>query len=76
MDAHEIYFPVGADIKTVNDYEFFPGDTANFINVGDLIFMDYSFYIAKNDSVVFSHFAPYYRVDISKQNPEKNICIR
>ncbi len=71
MDAHEIYFPVGADIKTVNDYEFFPGDTANFINVGDLIFMDYSFYIAKNDSVVFSHFAPYYRVDISKQNPEK-----
>jgi hypothetical protein len=71
MDAHEIYFPIGADIKTVNDFEFFPGDTANFINVGDLIFMDYSFYIAKNDSVVFSHFAPYYKVDISKQNPEK-----
>lgn len=71
MDAHEIYFPVGADVKTVNDYEFFPGDTANFINVGDLIYMDYNFYIAKNDSIVFSHFAPYYRVDISKQNPEK-----
>jgi len=71
IDAHEIYFPVGADIKTINDFEFFPGDTTNFINVGDLIFMDYSFYIAKNDSVVFSHFAPYYKVDISKQNPEK-----
>lgn len=71
IDAHENYFPIGADIKTVNDFEFFPGDTANFINVGDLIYMDYSFYIAKNDSVVFGHFAPYYKVDISKQNPEK-----
>ena len=71
MDAHEIYFPVGADIKTVNDYEFFPGDTANFINVGDRIYMDYGSYIARNDSSVFGYFSPLYGVDISKQNPLK-----
>ena len=71
MDAHEIYYPSSADIKTVNDFEFFPGDTANFVNVGDLIYMDYGSYIARNDSVVFGYFSPFYRVDISKQNPLK-----
>ena len=71
MDAHEIYFPVGADVKTVNDFEFFPGDTSNFMNVGDRIYMDYGSYIARNDSSVFGYFSPLYGVDISKQNPLK-----
>ena len=71
MDAHEIYFPIGADIKTVNDFEFFPGDTTNFMNVGDRIYMDYGSYIARNDNSVFGYFSPLYGVDISKQNPIK-----
>ncbi len=71
MDAHSIIYPVGADIKTVNDFEFFPGDTVNFINVGDRIFMDYGSYIARNDSLVFGFHSPLYGVDISKQNPLK-----
>jgi hypothetical protein len=71
MEAHEIYYPIGADIKTVVDFEFFPGDTANFMNIGDIIFMDYGSYIAKNDSLVFGHFSPFDRVDISKQDPQK-----
>ena len=71
IDAHSIIYQVGADIKSVNDFEFFPGDTTAFINVGDLIYVDYGSYIAKNDSTVFGYFSPFYRVDISKQNPLK-----
>jgi hypothetical protein len=71
MEAHSIIYPIGADIKSVQDFEFFPGDTANFMNIGDQIYMDYGSYIAKNDSSVFGYFSPFYGVDISKQNPLK-----
>ncbi|MBK7630852.1 MAG: hypothetical protein IPJ23_09120 [Ignavibacteriales bacterium] len=56
IDAHSIIYPVGADIKSVADFEFFPGDTSNFINVGDLIYVDYGSYIARIDSLVFGFY--------------------
>ena len=39
--------------------------------LGELIYMDYGSYIARNDSVVFGYFSKLHRVDISKQNPNK-----
>ena len=71
MDAHSIIYQVGADIKSVTDFEFFPGDTANFMNVGDQIYMDYGSYVARKDSIVFGYYSPFLKVDISKQNPQK-----
>lgn len=71
MDAHSIIYPIGADIKSVRDFEYFPNDTINFINSGDRIFLDYSSYISRNDSSVFSHYSSIEKVDISKQNPLK-----
>ncbi|MBK7228837.1 MAG: hypothetical protein IPH97_08220 [Ignavibacteriales bacterium] len=53
MDAHSILYPSGTDIKSIWDFEFFQNDTSNFINIGDLIYVDYGSYIAKNDSVSF-----------------------
>ncbi|MFZ1279412.1 MAG: T9SS type A sorting domain-containing protein [Ignavibacteriaceae bacterium] len=71
MDAHSILYPSGTDIKSIWDFEFFPNDTSNFIDIGDLIYVDYGSYIAKNDSVVFGYFSPFYKIDISKQNQQK-----
>jgi hypothetical protein len=71
MDAHSIIYPIGADIKSVRDFEYFPNDTINFINSGDRIFLDYSSYISRNDSSVFSHYSSIEKVDISKKNPLK-----
>jgi hypothetical protein len=71
MDAHSIIYQVGSDIKSVTDFEFFPGDTENFMNVGDQIYMDYGSYVARNDAIVFGYYSPFLKVDISKQNPQK-----
>jgi len=74
MDAHSILYPSGTDIKSIWDFEFFPNDTSNFIDIGDLIYVDYGSYIAKNDSVVFGYFSPFYKIDISKQN-QQNVFV-
>ena len=72
MDAHSIIYPVGADIKSVTDFEFFAGDTSNFINVGDLIYMDYDSYIARNDiSCLWIIIHRFIESIYSKQNPQK-----
>lgn len=71
IDAHSIIYPAGADIKSIWDFKFFPNDTLNFMNIGDLIYVDYGSYIARNDSLVFGYYSPLYKVDISKQNPLK-----
>ncbi|HZW38476.1 MAG TPA: T9SS type A sorting domain-containing protein [Ignavibacteriaceae bacterium] len=67
--AHNID-PMG-NAKGVNDFEFFPGDTSNFINVGSIIYPDSHGYISRNDSQVTGTMVAYDKVDISKQNPNK-----
>ena len=57
--------------KLVFDFEFFPDDVNNFMNVGieyDSVNLSY---IARNDSIVFSSSEFFERVDISKQDPQK-----
>ncbi|HMN26375.1 MAG TPA: hypothetical protein PKE38_17845, partial [Ignavibacteriaceae bacterium] len=60
----------GLPSRTVADYEFFPNDTANFVSVGKWG-MNINFYIARNDIDVCYPPPVVYRVDISKQNPQK-----
>ena len=56
--------------KTIEDYEFFPNDVNNFINVGFIFDTVAVGYAARNDTMLFN--APIiYSVDISKQNPLK-----
>ena len=64
-------FPGGELAKAVWDFEFFPNDVDNFMNVGYEINPDNHAYIARNDSIVFGGFEGYWKVDISKQNPLK-----
>lgn len=64
-------YPSGALAKAVNDFEFFPSDEINFMNVGYEINPDNHSYIARNDSIVFGGFSSFERVDISRQNPLK-----
>lgn len=52
--------------KSVNDYEFFPNDTSNFINVGATFGIDILGYAARNDTINFTNFL-IFQVDISKQ---------
>ncbi len=70
MDAYYSNFPGGEMAKSVLDFEFFPGDDTNFMNVGLTIYPDHHYYIARNDTTVLSDF-PAERVDISKQDPLK-----
>lgn len=69
IDAYDI--PDMGIAKGVNDFEFFPGDTSNNINVGYVIYPDNHGYIARNDSVTMGGMTTFTRVDISKQNPNK-----
>ncbi len=65
MDAHS-----GIGGKSISDYEFFPNDTANFMDVGEFG-SNINFYIARNDMDVVNPPPVVYWVDISKQNPQK-----
>jgi hypothetical protein len=69
MAAYYNSYPGGTDAKSVEDFEFFPGDANNFMNVGIRIYPDNHSYIARNDSIVFGGFGGLTNVDISKQRP-------
>lgn len=56
--------------KSVIDYEFFPNDINNFVNVGLTINMDALGYAARNDTITFTDWA-FFIVDISKQHPHQ-----
>ena len=63
--------PFGTMGKAINDYEFFPNDSVNFMNVGNEINIDFWGTIYRNDSLSFSIPFDMVKVDISKQNPQK-----
>ena len=52
MDAYSnSNYPSGEIAKSVLDYEFFPNDENNFMNVGYEINPDNHSYIARNDTM-------------------------
>lgn len=63
--------PSGDEGVANNDFEFFPNDTINFINVGNEFNVNFLGTIKRNNTLTFS--APYdmIKVDISKQNPQR-----
>ncbi len=71
IQAYYINYPSGEIAKAVLDFEFFPANANNFMNVGYEINPDNHGYIARNDTIVFGGFDEYIRVDISKQDPQK-----
>jgi len=71
IQAYYNTFPGGDLAKAVNDFEFFPNDENNFMNVGYEINPDNHSYIARNDSIVYGEIEGFERVDISKQDPQK-----
>ena len=71
IQAYYINHPSGEIAKAVWDFEFFPVDENNFMNVGFEINPDNHSYIARNDSIVFGGVYGFIKVDISKQNPLK-----
>ncbi|HCY74724.1 MAG TPA: hypothetical protein DHV28_02295 [Ignavibacteriales bacterium] len=56
--------------KSVSDYEFFPNDENNFINVGLTIDIDVLGYAARNDTITYTDWGIFF-VDISKQHPNQ-----
>ncbi len=54
--------------RSVQDFEYFPNDTANFINCGFGMMPDNYGFVAYNDSAVFGFQSSFIYVDISKQN--------
>jgi len=71
MYAYRAHYPGGELAKNVNDFEFFPNDANNFINVGMTIAPDNHGYIARNDSTRFGSTFEFDLVEISQQNPSK-----
>lgn len=71
MQAYSNNYPGGEISKAIWDFEFFPANADNFMNVGYEINPDNHGYIARNDTIVFGGFDEYIRVDISKQDPQK-----
>jgi hypothetical protein len=56
--------------KTIGDYEFFPSDINNFINVGLIFDAVTQGYAAKNDTITYTDWGIFF-VDISKQHPNQ-----
>ena len=56
--------------KSVGDYEFFPNDENNFINVGLTLDIDVLGYAARNDTTTYTDWGIFF-VDISKQHPNQ-----
>jgi hypothetical protein len=71
IDAFYSNFPSGELAKSVLDFEFFPKDENNFMNVGNEINPDNHSYIARNDTIVFGGIDGFTKVDISKQDVQK-----
>ncbi len=63
------FFGGGSNTRSVRDFEFFPGDTANFINCGWGYMPDNYAFVAYNDSAVAGFQSTFNHVDISQQNP-------
>ncbi len=70
MTAYYNQFPGGELAKGILDYQFFPGDTENFMNVGYEINPDNHGFIARNDTIIHGSIESFTKVEISKQNPE------
>ncbi len=66
MDA---YIVIESLSRSVQDFEFFPDDTTNFINCGFGMMPDNIGFVAYNDTSVAGFQSPFYYVDISKQDP-------
>ncbi|HEX9252910.1 MAG TPA: T9SS type A sorting domain-containing protein [Ignavibacteriaceae bacterium] len=71
MDAYSNVIDTSyTNSKSIGDYEFFPNDVTNFINVG-LIFDTFTQgYAARNDTITFTDWGIFF-VDISKQHPNQ-----
>ena len=65
------FFVNGSNTRSVQDFEFFPGDTSNFINCGFGVMADDYGFVAYNDSAVFGFQSHFLYVDISKQDPSR-----
>ena len=65
----EAYFVDGSYTRSVQDFEFFPEDTTNFIDCGFGMMADNYAFVAYNDSAVAGFQSPFFYVDISRQNP-------
>lgn len=71
MDAYSNVIDTSyTNSKTIRDYEFFPNDENNFINVGLTIDIDILGYAARNDTITFTDWGIFF-VDISKQQPNQ-----
>ena len=71
MDAYSLDIDtLVVNAKSISDYEFFPNDMNNFINVGLTINPNILGYAARNDTINYNQWA-LFMVDISKQNPNK-----
>ncbi len=65
------YSPLDSTGSAINDFEFFPNDSINFISVGNEFNIDFWGTIRRNDTLTFSIPFDIFKVDISKQNPQK-----
>ncbi|BDQ03247.1 T9SS type A sorting domain-containing protein [Ignavibacterium sp.] len=63
--------PFGNTSRANNDFEFFPNDSVNFMNVGNEYDIDFWGTIRRNDTLSFSIPLDIFKVDISKQNYQK-----
>lgn len=74
MDAYYMIPPGGELSRSVQDFEFFPNDTLNFINCGFEVHPDNHGFIALNDTVKYYGVPDFIFTDISKQNPLKTFA--
>ena len=71
MDGYSyVIDPFNSSSKSISDYEFFPNDLTNFINVGLTVNMDPLGYAARNDTITYTDWGIFF-VDISKQHPNQ-----
>ena len=71
MDAYSNVIDTSyTNSKTIGDYEFFPNDVNNFINVGLIFDAVTQGYAARNDTITYTDWGIFF-VDISKQHPNQ-----
>jgi len=71
MDAYSNVIDTSyTNSKTIGDYEFFPSDVNNFINVGLIFDATTQGYAARNDTITYTDWGIFF-VDISKQRPNQ-----
>ncbi len=63
-------FSTAEGLRACIDFEYFPADTSNFMNVGqELLGIDPIDFIARNDTIIYSDLGLFRAVDILKENP-------